>query len=142
MEVEIEVVGLTAGADAGDDGFGEGVVPGLLGLTEVLDAGFLDLIGAGDVFEGSELGFEVGLGVVVGLEEGGVGGDLVAAECGFLVDDEGGGEGCFGDAVVGLLDEADGSAGFLDLLIEDGGEQKESDDRQDEDLLEDSVELL
>ena len=86
-EVDVVVVGASACGDDGDDWFGEGLAPGLVLLDELPEE-FL-LPGAGDGLEIRDGLLHTGGGIVVGLQEAGVGGDLVAAQAGLLVDDEG-----------------------------------------------------
>ena len=67
-------------------------------------------------------------------------GDLVAAEAGFLIDDELLDVEGEGDAVVAKLDDGDGFVGLVDLPEEGAGPGEESDDGHDHDAAEDVIE--
>ena len=87
-EVDVVVVGAAAGGDDGDDGFGEALMPGLVLLDEAVEdrsvsAGPAMAWSCGDGL------LHGGFGIVVGLKEARVGGDLIAAQAGLFVDDEG-----------------------------------------------------
>jgi len=79
--------------------------------------------------------------LVVGFEKARVGGRLVAAEAGLLVDHQPLDQGGQGDALVGLLDERDGLGRVVDLPEEDAGQQKKRQHRQEEDLAQNPFEL-
>ena len=84
---------------------------------------------------------EGGFGCVEGSEELRVGGDLVAAQPGFLIDDEllraGGG----GDAFVGRLDGGDGLLSAADLPHQDDGDKAQREHREEQHLHQDAIEL-
>ena len=64
-EVEVVVVGAAAGGDGGDEGLGEGLMPGLVFLDELLEE--VCFCGAGDGLELRDGLLHGGFGVVVGL---------------------------------------------------------------------------
>ena len=80
------VVGLAAGCDDGDEGSAKPWRQVWCWSRNCVEE--LLLPGAGDGLEIRDGLLHAGDGVVVGLQEAGVGGDLVAAQAGFLVDDE------------------------------------------------------
>ena len=104
-EVEGEVGGVAAGGDHGDEGIGEGDMPGLVQLDEFVEVGVRGRAGCGDGLELVDGFLHDGVGVAIGLEKAGVVGGLVAAEAGFFVDDEPVEQGDERDAVVGLFEQ-------------------------------------
>ena len=84
-QIQIDVAGLSAGADGGNDGQGEGVLPDLMLVDQIVDVVLLDRVQPGKRLHPVELGLQTVRGVEIGLEEAGVGGVLVAAKTGLLV---------------------------------------------------------
>ena len=102
-------------------------MPGLVLLDELLEVFPLSPW----LEHGLELGdglLHGGFGVVVGLQKARVGGNLIAAQAGLFVNNELFDQGCEGDSLVGVLDEADRGDGPADLPDEDAGQQEAGND--------------
>jgi hypothetical protein len=81
-------------------------------------------------------------GVVVGLKEALVQGDLVAAQAGLLVHDQLFDLGCEGDAAIEVLDLGHGGVAPVNLPDQHAGEDEAGDDRKDQHLAESLLESL
>ena len=137
-DVEVVVVLLADGGDAGDHRFSEGLMPAPVLIEELVEA--LCLIGPGDGLQLGDVPLHGCFCVALGLKEAGIVGDLVSAQSGLLVDDQFLDADCQGDGTVGFLDEADGGVGPADLPDEDAGQHEAGDDGQKQDLPEGSFE--
>jgi hypothetical protein len=100
------------------------------------------LSGAGDGLEFRDSLLHAGGGIVIGLQEAGVGGDLIAAQAGLLVDDKRLDQGCQSYLLIRLFDQADGDVSAANLPDQDSGKQKTSDDRENHGLPEGPLESL
>ena len=129
-QVQVDVAGLSAGANGGDDGQGECFEPELMLVGQIVDVVLLDGVEPGKRLHPVELCLQALRGIEIGLEKSGVGGVLVAAKSGLFVQDELFDAADLRDAGVGFLDELNGRIGSLNLQIEGHCSQQKSDDRQ------------
>ena len=136
VKVQIDVVGLAASPNRGDDWQCKGIAPGLVLVRAGLRYMLLLGIASGDLFELANLGLQARLCVHVGLQEAGVDGRLVSAQAGLLVDNELRHQSRLGDAGVGVLDQIDCRVGSADLPVESACNHQQRNDGQQKDLAE------
>jgi len=79
-QVQIDVTGLSAGANGGNDGQGEGFEPDLMLVGQIVDVVLLHRVEPGQRLHPVELTLQALRGIEIGLEEAWIGGVLVAAK--------------------------------------------------------------
>src|ERR1035437_4959431 len=139
-QVEVVIVGPAPGRDDCYDRLGEGLMPCLVFVDELLEV--VSLFGRGDRLELLDSLLHGGLGVVIGLEETRVGRDLVTAKASFFVNHKLLDPGSQSDSAVRLFDQADGGIRSPNLRDEHAREDDASGNRKNHDLPEGSFESL
>ena len=123
---------MTAADNGGDQGLGKDLAPYPMLGEELLEV-FL-LFGTRHGLEFVDGLLHGGFGVAEGREKARVGGGLIAAQASLFVDDELFDQGCEGDPLVGVLNEADRGVGAADLPDEDTGQQEAGDNWEKKNL--------
>lgn len=141
VEIETDIVGLTAGFDRCDDGQGEGVMPVLVLVAEVFDTALLNGVGVSDCAEIIEFGLNMAFSLMKIGQKAIISGDLITSQAGLLIGDQLGNLGCLGNPGIGVLDKADGFVGASHLPIKSSRGNQQGNDRKQEDLPQDSIEL-
>ena len=125
--------------DRRDDGESKAIMPVVVGGDDLFYFRAA-LVRAGGRVPAGELARKLSLGFTEGLQKGWIVRDLVAAQAGFLIDNQFLDEDGLADALVASLDFGDGAIGKVDLPCECSGSQQEREDGNKKNLAQDAIE--